>query len=76
MRTNLDRALNGRDMAESALGPESGMALEDYESGLTDALANLMHFARRYSIDFDVHLNIARRHHDAEKSTPWDEIPT
>lgn len=79
-RTILDRALNGRDMAALALTGSSYMAIEDYETGLVDALANLMHFARRYEIDFDDHLAQARRHHDAEKSTGWkstgwDEVP-
>lgn len=75
MRTNLQRAENGRDMAESALGPKARMGLEDYESGLEDALANLLHFARRYEIDFEDSLNTARMHHEAEKRFGWDEVP-
>jgi hypothetical protein len=78
MRTNLDRALNGRDMAASALkndGEGADMALEDYEIGLVDALANLLHFARRYEIDFDDALRIARSHHQAEQFYAWDTVP-
>lgn len=74
-RTNLDRALNGRDMAALAATGSSYLAYEDYEAGLVDALANLMHFARRYEIDFDAELDRARMHHDAEKDTLWDEVP-
>lgn len=74
-RTNLDRALNGREIAVLALNGSEHMALEDYETGLVDALANLMHFARRYEIDFDSSLDSARMHHDAEKRTPWSEAP-
>ena len=78
MRTNLDRALNGRDMAASALtgnGNGERMGLEDYESGLVDALANLLHFARRYEIDFGEALASAERHHVAEARFGWDEVP-
>ncbi len=76
MRTNLDRALNGVDLAHSAIGGDaSSLAPEDYETGLVDALANLMHMARRYEIDFDQALEQARRHHDAEAAFPWDAVP-
>ena len=74
-QTNLDRALNGRDLAASALtadGQGDLMGLEDYESGLIDALTNLQHFARRYNIDFDNALRIARNHHDHEKAHDWE----
>ena len=75
-RTVLDRALNGRDMAEIALmSPGFTLALEDYETGLVDALANLMHYARRYRIDFNAALESAHMHHNAEKAYSWDEIP-
>lgn len=73
MRTNLDRALNGRDMAASALG--GIMGLEDYESGLVDALANLLHFARRYAIDFKDALDSAEMHHREESRFAWNEVP-
>lgn len=75
-RTILDRALNGRDMAALALTGSNRMALEDYETGLVDALVNLMHFARRYDIDFDAQLASARRHFDAERRYGWDEVPS
>lgn len=76
MRTNLERAFNGRDMAESALDLEGDrMGLEDYESGLIDALANLMHFARRYEIDFGQALDSARNHHNVEARSGWEEVP-
>lgn len=78
MRTNLDRALNGRDMAASALtgdGNGERMGLEDYESGLVDALANLVHFARRYEIDFDQALASAQLHHTAEARYEWEQVP-
>ena len=76
MRTILDRALNGVDLAHSAIGGEAtSLAPEDYESGLCDALVNLMHMARRYDIDFDRQLAIAREHHQCEAAFPWDAIP-
>lgn len=75
MRSILDRALNGRDLAASALNGSSHIALEDYESGLVDALANLMHFARRYEIDFDAHLAQASAHHATEARFAWDAVP-
>ena len=75
MRTNLDRALNGRDLAASALTGSQHLAVEDYESGLVDALANLLHFARRYDIDFDQALATARDDHAAEALHAWDSVP-
>lgn len=77
MRTNLDRALRGRDLAALALngGEENHLALEDYETGLSDALADLMHFARRYEIDFGECLMRAQRHHMVEATYDWDEEP-
>lgn len=74
-RTNLDRALNGRDMAALALNGSQHMAVEDYETGLQDALANLLHFARRYDIDFEKELTMARSHHSAEERFEWDQVP-
>ena len=74
-RTVLDRALNGRDMAALALTGSCYMAFEDYEAGLTDALANLMHFARRYDIDFGERLAMAERHHAEESRLDWAETP-
>jgi hypothetical protein len=74
-RTNLDRALNGRDMIALALTSSHYAAFEDYETGLVDALANLLHFARRYEIDFEEALADARDHHNTEKLSGWDEIP-
>lgn len=75
MRTNLERALNGRDIAALAANGGEYLALEDYETGLVDALANLLHFARRYAIDFDEALFMARRHHTEESRFNWDEVP-
>ena len=73
MRTNTDRALNGRDLAERALG--ATMVSGDYDSGLVDALANLLHFARRYGIDFAAQLQTATDHHTVEATYDWDELP-
>jgi len=75
MRTNLDRALNGRDLAASALNGSQHMALEDYETGLVDALVNLMHYARRYDLPFAMACEIAQRHHAAEARFGWDVVP-
>ena len=74
-RTNLDHALIGRDMAALAATGSEYLAFEDYEVGLTDALAELMHFARRYGIDFDHYLETARMHHGEEQKYDWDEVP-
>jgi hypothetical protein len=74
-RTNLQRAENGRDMAALAATGTQHLALEDYESGLVDALANLMHFARRYEINFDAAVYQAGDHHQAELRFDWDEVP-
>lgn len=74
-RTNLDHALVGRDMAALAATGTAYLAFEDYEMGLTDALAELMHFARRYEIDFDHYLETARMHHGEEQKYGWDEVP-
>lgn len=75
-RTILARAENGRDLAALALTGSQHMALEDYETGLVDALANLMHFARRYDIDFDAALSEATTHHVTEREYGWDEVPS
>lgn len=76
MRTILDRALNGVDLAHAALGGDAtSLAPEDYETGLVDALTNLMHMARRYEIDFDAKLAEARHHHHVESTYPWDAVP-
>lgn len=76
MRTILDRALNGVDLAHAALGGDAtSLAPEDYETGLVDALTNLMHMARRYDIDFDAKLDEARHHHDVESTYAWEAVP-
>lgn len=75
-RTNLDRALNGRDMAALASTGSNYLAFEEYEGGLRDALANLMHFARRYEIDFDEELQRALRDHHVESQLGWDAVPS
>lgn len=74
-RTILDRAQNGRDMAALAATGSSYLAYEDYETGLVDALANLLHFARRYEIDFTEAYDTAYRHFAAERTVAWDEVP-
>lgn len=74
-RTNLGRALNGRDMAALALTGSAYLPFADYETGLQDALANLLHFARRYDIDFDRELTLARSHVSAEARFEWDQVP-
>lgn len=74
-RTTLGRALNGRDLAALALNGTGWMAIEDYEAGLVDALVNLMHYARRYEIDFADAARQAVDHHDAESRFGWDEVP-
>jgi len=73
-RTVLDRALNGRDLAQSALGG-GRFVLADYEGGLTDALANLMHFARRFDLDFEHAVDVAGLRHTTEARYGWDEVP-
>ena len=75
-RTVLERAVNGRDICALALTGSAYMAYEDYESGLVDALANLMHFARRYELNFEQGLARARRHHRDEAECDWDEVPS
>lgn len=82
MRTSLERALNGRDLADLAMSDQSDvlnglvrMGVEDYESGLVDALTNLMHFARRYEIDFNDAIRLAEFHHDYESNFKWTEVP-
>jgi hypothetical protein len=62
-------ALLGRDATAAQMG------IEDYESGLTDALTNLMHFADRYEIDFYDRLDSARNHFLVERTYDWDEEP-
>lgn len=77
-RSNLERALNGRDLAEQALvNVEEGgrMGLEDYEAGLVDALTNLRHFARRYAVDFEEAANQSFVHHRDEAERGWNEVP-
>jgi hypothetical protein len=71
----LNRALSGRDMAALALNGSQHMALEDYETGLVDALTNLMHFARRYDIDLSTALAEACRHYEHESRFEWDQVP-
>lgn len=71
------RADNGRDLAQLALqgSPVPKMHPDDWPSAITDALANLMHFARREGLDFEQALEQARRHHAAEARLAWDEVP-
>jgi hypothetical protein len=75
--TRLEMAQYGREAAAHALfgrdATAEQMGLEDYESGLVDALTNLMHFADRYLIDFEQQLGRAYGHHVAEKEFEWEE---
>jgi hypothetical protein len=77
MSTRLEMAQDGREAAAQALlGKDKTaeqMGLEDYESGLVDALTNLMHFADRYHLDFEQQLGRAYGHHAAEKEFGWEE---
>jgi hypothetical protein len=70
-------AQDGREAAAHALlgrdATAEQMGLEDYESGLVDALTNLMHFADRYLIDFNQQLMRAYGHYEAEKEFEWEE---
>ena len=76
MRTNLERALNGREIAALALfGPGGSIAERDFEAALVDALTNLRHFARLHGLDFDAALEQSERHHRAEARSPWDAVP-
>lgn len=74
-RTNLERAENGRELCALASTGTDRMPPEDLEAGLQDALANLLHFARRYGIDFDQELRLAREHHAVEANYGWGDIP-
>ncbi len=75
--TRREMAQSGREMAALALlgrdATAEQMGLEDYESGLADALTNLRHFADRYSVDFFVQLDRSYRHYLAEREYDWDE---
>lgn len=75
MRTNLQRADNGRDLAALALRGTREIDRDDYQTGLVDALTNLMHFARRHQLDFDLAVDQAIDHHAAESLHEWEEIP-
>lgn len=70
-------AQDGREAAAHALlgrdATAEQMGLEDYESGLVDALTNLMHFADRYDISFEQQLTRAYMHHKAEGEFEWEE---
>lgn len=77
MSTRLEMALDGREAAAHALlGKDKTaeqMGLEDYESGLVDALTNLMHFADRYEINFEEQLSLSYGHYKAEVQFDWEE---
>lgn len=73
IRTNLDRAQQGRDMCADAHNGCHYLAYESYEVGLVDALTNLMHYARRYEIAFEDALSLARAHHDHESTIGWED---
>lgn len=75
--TRQQMAESGREAAAHALlgrdADADQMGLEDYESGLTDALTNLMHFAYRYDVDFQQQLERADSHFEAERKFSWEE---
>lgn len=75
--TRAHMAAYGREAAAHALlgrdADADQMGLEDYESGLVDALTNLRHFADRYLIDFYEQLDRSYMHYTAEKAYGWDE---
>jgi hypothetical protein len=56
--------------AERAL---AGYRDEDRRANLTDCLADLMHWAREYGVDFEYALSQARAHHQAERPDPARE---
>lgn len=75
--TRAHMAAYGREAAAHALlgrdATAEQMGLEDYESGLTDVLTNLRHFADRYEVDFYAQLDRSYQHYLAEKLFGWDE---
>ena len=77
MSTRAEMALDGREAAARALlGKDKTaeqMGLEDYESGLVDALTNLMHFSDRYEINFEEQLSRSYQHYRAEVQFAWEE---
>lgn len=80
MSTRLEMALNGLEAATRALlgrdATADQMGFEDYESGLVDALTNLMHFAERYDLDWFSQLDRANKHYEYERQYGWGEEPT
>lgn len=77
--TRQEMADAGREAAAHALlgrdADAEQMGLEDYESGLVDALTNLRHFADRYQIDFHQHLDRSYEHYLVERQSKWEEEP-
>ena len=75
--TRQKMAEQGRVASLRALyGPDADLEkveLEDYESGMVDALTNLMHFADLYNLDFEQQLTRAYTHHKAELEFDWEE---
>lgn len=68
--TNLDRAKVAEKMLliqEQSSWNETIKTLNDPESTVADALANLMHFCFLNKVDFVYALELGRRHYDAEK---------
>jgi hypothetical protein len=77
VRTNIERALNGQALADSAMGLfSSPMQPKDYQDGLVDALTNLRHFARLHDLDFDHAIDTSAMHHREEARFTWDEVPS
>ena len=76
MRTNLERAHNGREIAALAMvGLGGSMAKRDFEVALVDTLTNLRNFARLRDLDFDAAVEQSERHHREEARSPWDAVP-
>lgn len=77
--TRQEMADSGREVcAQALLGRDAHadqMGLEDYESGLTDALTNLRHFADRYEVDFFAQLDRSYKHYLHEREFAWGEEP-
>lgn len=51
----------------------TGRSGEEKETQMCDVLADLMHFAYRYHLDFDAALDSARNHHEVEKQPGFSE---
>lgn len=85
-KTPRDNAAAGEKLARvSLLGERSAWLMpdedrspltndEDRESGIVDALTNLMSFARLHEIEFEEALRIARYHAKYEAGFDWNDF--